>query len=104
MPNVNPILIRNYRVPSFFAGAAAIRLDDYYAPCWLVASGTDQQIVIGNSALDCASKVAVTLGISSSGPVALRLDRLVGVWALAYGPYGLITVIGVGPLSTPGGR
>lgn len=93
MPNVNPTLIRNYNVPT----AAAMRLDDYYGPCWLVISSAISHIVIGNSAADCASRVGVTSGISSA---AIRLDRLVGVWTQAFSADGLITVVGVGPEST----
>jgi hypothetical protein len=75
MPNVKPILIKNYKL----AGGAVVRLDDFYAPCLLTGVSSPTKFVLANSQQEAASLTAVS---TSSGIVfPLRLRRLVGVWA-----------------------
>jgi hypothetical protein len=84
MPNIKPILIKNYT----FVGGQVVRLDDFYAPCLLAGNYIPAQFILANSQQEAASLVTTP---SLAGIVfPLRLQRLVGVWAGS--------VIGAGPL------
>jgi hypothetical protein len=84
MPNVNPILIKNYTL----VGGQVVRLDDFYAPCLITGNYVPAQLILANSQQEAASLV---VSPSLAGIVfPLRLRRLVGVWAGS--------VIGAGPL------